>query len=149
MYNQPTILQYSQHNPSLSATVILYLTFLDEFQLLSVNLLENHIIMGDFNIPTNVKTSQSDTLKYLVNVSYLTLRNTYPTHEAGNTLDLIISQSNSKIIESHSQGTLFSYHYTILITINSQSHIHNHTAHTLRNLSENITPSPKINSPMN
>ena len=117
MHNQPTILKDSQHNPSLPATFIIYLTF--EFQLLSVNFRENHIIMGDFNIPTNVKTSQSDALKELVNVSNLTLHNTYPTHEAGNTLDLIISQYDTNIIESYSKRPLFSDYYTIFITINS------------------------------
>ena len=104
MHNLPTILKDSQHNPSLPATFILYLTF--EFQLLPVNFRENHIIIGDFNIPTNVKTSASDTLKDLVNVSNLTLHNAYPTREAGNTLDLIISQhkniyKNNTTLSSH------------------------------------------------
>ena len=61
--------------------------------------------------------------KEIVNVYKLVLHKTYPTHEAGNTLDLIvlmlISQSNSIIIQSHSQGPLFSDQYTIFITVNS------------------------------
>ena len=54
--------------------------------------------MGDFNIPTIVKTSVYDAFKDIVNVYNLTLHNTYPTHEAGNTLDIIVLQSNTKII---------------------------------------------------
>ena len=72
-----------------------------------------------FQHSNHIKTSQSDALKEIVKFSNLVLHNTYPTHEAGNTFDLIISQSSSKIIQSHSQGPLFSDHYTIFITINS------------------------------
>ena len=62
---------------------------------------ESNIIIGDFNISTNLSTNN---YKYLLNIlssSNLKLHNTYPIHKHGNTIDLLISHKSPNVIYSH------------------------------------------------
>ena len=80
---------------------------------------ESNIIIGDFNIATNLSINHS---KYLLNIlssSNLKLHNTYPTHKYGNTLDLLISHKSSNLICSHYVGPCISDHHIIFSTLQS------------------------------
>ena len=72
---------------------------------------ESNIIIGDFNIATNLSTNHSKSLLNILSSSNLKLHNTYPTHKYGNTLDLLISHKSSNLICSHSVGPCISDHH--------------------------------------
>ena len=105
----------------------LYITFLRttsssipfllcEFYLFINLMSESNIIIGYFNIATNLLTNHS---KYLLNIqssSNLKLHNTYPTHKYGNTPDLLISHNSSNLICSHSVGPCISDQNIIFFT---------------------------------
>ena len=65
--------------------------FLSEFYSFTHLMSESNIIIGDFNISTNLSTNHSKSLLNILWYSNLKLHNTYPTHKHGNTLDLLIS----------------------------------------------------------
>ena len=79
---------------------------------------ESNIIIGDFNIATNLSTNHSESLLNILSSSNLKLHNTYPTHKYGNTLDLLISHKSSNLICSHSVGPCISDHHIIFLPSN-------------------------------
>ena len=80
---------------------------------------ESNIIIGDFNIATNLSTNHSKSLLNILPSSNLKLYNTYPTHKYGNTLDLLISHKSSNLICSYSVGPRISDHHIIFFTLQS------------------------------
>ena len=72
------------------------------------------IIIGDLNIHMNNPDS-ADTNTFLENLDSqdFTNRIQFPTHKSQNTIDLVISPRQSSIINSVSQGCLFSDHYLV------------------------------------
>ena len=80
---------------------------------------ESNIIIGYFNITTNLSTNHSKSLLNILSSSNLKLHNTYPTHKYRNTLDLLISHKSSNLICSHSVGPCISDHHIILCTLQS------------------------------
>ena len=78
---------------------------------------ESNIIIGDFNIATNLSTNHSKSLLNILSSSNLKLHNTYPIHKYSNTLDILISHKSSNLICSHSVGTCISDHHIIFVTL--------------------------------
>ena len=93
--------------------------FLSEFYSFTHLMSESNIIIGDFNIATNLSTNHSKSLLNILSSSNLKLHNTYPTHKYGNTLDLLISHKSSNLICSHSVGPYISDHHIIFFTLQS------------------------------
>ena len=92
--------------------------FLSEFYSFTHLMSESNIILGDFNIATNLSTNHSKSLLNILSSSNLKLHNTYPTHKYGNTLDLLISHKSSNLICSHSVGPCISDHHIIFFPSN-------------------------------
>ena len=93
--------------------------FLSEFYSFTHLMSESNIIIGDFNIATNLSTNHSKSLLNILSSYNLKLHNTYPTHKYGNTLDLLISHKSSNLICSHSVGPCISDHHIIFFTLQS------------------------------
>ena len=76
------------------------------------------IITGDLNIHMNIHMNNSegaDTNNFLDILDSLDFTNwiQFPTHKSQNTIDLVISPKQSSIMNSVSQGCLFSDHYLV------------------------------------
>ena len=71
---------------------------------------ESNIIIGDFNIATNLPNNHSKSLLNIMSSSNFNLHNTYPTNKYGNILDLLISHKsfNLKTLPSFPPNTLSS-----------------------------------------
>ena len=80
---------------------------------------ESNIIIGDFNIATNLSANHSKSLLNILSSSNLKLHNTYPTHKYGNTLDLLIYHNSSNLIYSNFIGPCISDHHIIFFTLQS------------------------------
>ena len=91
--------------------------FLSEFYSFTHLMSEFNIIIGDFNIATNLSTNNSKSLLNILPSSNLKLHNTYPTYKYGNTFDLLISHKSSNLLFSHSVGPCISVHNIILFTL--------------------------------
>ena len=93
--------------------------FLDDFTEYITNLIPgttNNIIMGDFNL----HVSKEDDVNSAIFMDTLEAMGLYqhvstPTHQSGNTLDLIISKlQNSIAIKTITQGPFISDHCAII-----------------------------------
>ena len=82
--------------PSISIT-----SFIDEFRSFALQISPNTIVLGDFNIPL-INTFSSFT--EVISHCNLTQHIDFPTHESGNTLDLLISPKICSLISSHHIG---------------------------------------------
>ena len=91
--------------------------FLDEFNNFITNPYNSNIILGDFNIPTNLLSQYSTRLNNILNSSNYSQLVNFPTHELGNTLDLIMHPIDSNLVHSIRAGPLFSYHFALLFQI--------------------------------
>ena len=102
------LIYYYFNDPSSSIPL-----FLSELYSFNVYILmsESNIIIGNFNIATNLSTNHSKSLLSILSSSNLKHHNTYPTHKHGNTLDLLISQKVSNLNCAHSFGPCISSHY--------------------------------------
>ena len=94
--------------------------FIDEFNTIIIPLIDLYtIITGDFNIHVNnfncnkssnfINTLVNNNLKQFID---------FPTHQHGNTLDLIITHISSTIIKSVDCSSLFSDHFIINFLVN-------------------------------
>ena len=94
-----------------------FATFLKEFSSLLnlANTCSNFVITGDFNIPCN-KPSNSQTAQFLSLLSDFNLTNhiSFPTHENGNTLDLLISPTGNSPVSVSCLPATPSDHYAFL-----------------------------------
>ena len=91
--------------------------FLDEFNNVNTHPYNSNIILGYFNIPTNLLSQYSTRLtNILYSLNYYQLAN-FPTHELGNTIDLIIHPIDSCLVHSIRAGPLFFNHFALLIQI--------------------------------
>ena len=101
-------------------------TFINEFfEIISNIHTSNTIILGDFNIYINQQTPASISLMHSLEMLNLKQYINFPTHIGGNTLDLVITPSDCKLILQPYKGSLITDHYSINFTIP----IHNHKVH--------------------
>ena len=70
-----------------------------------------------FNIPTNLLSQYFTRLKNILNSSNYSQLVNFPTHELGNTLDLIMHPIDSNLVHSIRAGPLFSDHFSLLFQI--------------------------------
>ena len=106
--------------------------FIDEFYTLIESLYSfstPFYIVGDFNIPYNVK-SNSSTLKFIDMLSLFNLSQhcTFPTYVSGNTIDFIISSSFCPLNSISADLVHFSDHYFIQSSFSLNSPIANSTS---------------------
>ena len=93
-------------------------SFLEEFQTFASQISPNTIVLGDFNVPINLNNSHTaftDLLSSCNLIQHIKI----PTHERGNTLDLLITPKMCKLILSHSIGPLFSDHFAVMFIISN------------------------------
>lgn len=77
------------------------------------------VILGDFNIHWNaISDLERKSLSELCSELGLQQHVHFPTHEDGNTLDLIISRNVDNLIASVAQGSMLSDHYTVKFSLN-------------------------------
>ena len=96
--------------------------FLDEFDefLLYVNTLSGKIIMlGDFNVHVN-NPSKYGVPRFLASLDGTGFQQHIegPTHRAGNTLDLVLTHSDSNLVKNWNVGPRLSDHHIILCKLN-------------------------------
>ena len=97
--------------------------FLDEFTDYMTDLLPdstNNIVMGDFNLHIN-KEDDVNSAIFMDTIEAMGLYQhvSFPTHQSGNTLDLIISElQNSIAIKTITPGPFISDHCAIISTLN-------------------------------
>ena len=98
--------------------------FLNEFIDLSLNIhTKNIVVLGDFNV---LLYSGKQTAKLMVDtLNMLNLKQhvDFPTHTGGNTLDLIISPTDSNMISNPIRGSLITDHYSLNFQIKSSRNI--------------------------
>ena len=92
--------------------------FLSEFYSFTHIMSESNIIIGTFNIATNLSNNNSKSLLNILSSSNLKLHNTCPTHKYGNILDRLISHKLSNLICSHSVVPCISDHHIIFLPSN-------------------------------
>ncbi|KAM8724111.1 uncharacterized protein AB9X84_003914 [Acanthopagrus schlegelii] len=113
-WNQPVVIINLYHPPGYNQQR--FRTFLNEFQSLLDEVRETHssiIVTGDFNIHVNEeRRSYTDEFDFLLWINNFTQHLEEPTHEAGNTLDLVIT-SNVEISGLIVQDDGISDHYTV------------------------------------
>ena len=71
----------------------------------------NIVALGDFNIPVNTGASEATTLLDTMQAMGFVQHVHYPTQKAGNTLDLVFTEGNSKAkVLYAAAGPIFSDH---------------------------------------
>ena len=92
-------------------------TFITELrQITSLISSSNTLLLGDFNIHVNTPSSTPN-FHQLIYEHSLTQHVSFPTHIHGNTLDLIITPSDSTIISNIYRDLLISDHYAICFSL--------------------------------
>ena len=77
------------------------------------------VILGDFNIRWNViSDGEQNTLSEICSNLELLQHVHFPTHENGNTLDLLISRSDANLIANIEQGPKISDHVAVHFSLN-------------------------------
>ena len=97
--------------------IIYIFPFIDEFNNFITHPYNSNIIVGDFNIPTNLLSQYSTRLASILNSSNYSQLVNFNTHELGNTLDLIMHPIDSCLVHSIRAGPLFSDHFALLFKI--------------------------------
>ena len=109
-----------------------FVTFLSEISIIFDSIsISNCIILGDINIQLNKTSYQSNSFNDLLFSNSMHQHITFPTHTNGNTIDVIISPSDSSLISSTNQSLLISDHFAINLTLSfpvplNQSFIRNY-----------------------
>ena len=113
-WNQPVVIINLYHPPGYNQQR--FRTFLNEFQSLLDEVKKNYssfIVAGDFNIHVNKdRRSYTDEFYHVWPLYNLTQHLEEPTHEAGNTLDLVLT-SNVEVSGLFVQDDGVSDHYTV------------------------------------
>ena len=92
-------------------------TFITELrQITSLISSPNTLLLGDFNIHVNTPSSTPN-FHQLIYEHSMTQHVSFPTHIHGNTLDLIITPSDSTIISNIYRDLLLSDHYAICFSL--------------------------------
>ena len=95
-----------------------FVTFLSEISIIFDSILiSNCIILGDINIQLNKTSYQSNLFNDLLFSNSMHQHINFPTHTSGNTIDVIISPSDSSLISSTNQSLLISDHFAINFTL--------------------------------
>ena len=113
--NNTVIIQFILiYRPPLS----LFINFLSELELLFENISIDHlIILSYFNVQVNTHLLCSESVKELIfEYSYNKLVD-FPTHNIGNTIDMIIITPDSAIVSKPTQGNLIFDHYVMSFDI--------------------------------
>ena len=97
---------------------------------------EHHVILtGDFNYPNidwELLSGSGNAVDFLdaIGENFLSQHVTFPTHDCGNTLDLVISNIPNKISSTSDIGTLGNSDHSIILTEvigTISSHVPQHT----------------------
>lgn len=112
------------HPPFGSTELNTRVNFLDQFTNLLADLIpnkENLILMGDFNVHVNKYDTDDDAQMFTdtLEAMGLMIRNNQPTHQAGNVLDLIITETLSKTyVSGVTNGSFLSDHCVVKCQLN-------------------------------
>ena len=104
------------------------------------NIPENSIILGDFNYPHidwELLTANSHAADFLdaINDNFITQHVNFPTHNGGNTLDLVLSNIPNKIISTTDAGILGNSDHNIILTevdATASTHVPKHAVWNFR-----------------
>ena len=95
-----------------------FVTFLSEISIIFDSIsISNCIILDDINIQSHKTSYQSNLFNDLLFSNSMHQHINFPTHTSGNTIDVIISHSDSSLISSNNQSLLISDHFAINFTL--------------------------------
>ena len=117
-----------------------YRSFITDFtDIVHDNSTENLLILGDFNFHVNTDLLHHYKFKMTYNELNLTQHVNFPTHIHGNTLDLILTFTDSKLLNKPPiRHTLLTDHYSIDFTITMSYTTPKRTTITYRNIKKII-----------
>ena len=103
---------YCSYSPPTSSSITAFfddLTYM--FESISS---DNTIILGNFNIQYNYSNTPASSLKCLLYELSLTQHIYFPTNTNGNSINIVISPSSSKLVSSPHQSFLISDHFAAI-----------------------------------